>query len=204
MYPLNKRHKMRIILASNNKGKIEEFKKLLPKVSIIPFGEILGDFEIIEDGLTFQENAIKKAKEVYEKLNDDSCIVISDDSGISVPALNGEPGIYSARYSKEGTDSSNNNKLIKNLKEKDLNNTAAYYTACIAIVYKNEVYTVHSWMHGKIITEARGEGGFGYDPMFIPRNYDKTLAQLPYEVKKTLSHRSKALHLALKIIDLLL
>lgn len=195
---------MRIILASNNKGKIEEFKKLLPKVDIIPYSEILGDFEIIEDGLSFQENAIKKAKEVYDKLNDDNCIVISDDSGITVPALNGEPGIYSARYSKEGSDSSNNNKLIKNLKEKDLTSTDAYYTACIAIVYKNQVYTVHAWMHGIVITQTKGEGGFGYDPMFIPKNYDKTLAELPYEVKKSLSHRSKALHLALKIIDLLL
>lgn len=161
--------------------------------------------EIIEDADSFKGNAIIKAKAIYEKLNSDEYIVISDDSGITVPALNNEPGIYSARYAGEGSsDKENNAKLISKLKEKGLERTAAYYTACICIVYKGEVYTVHGWMHGEVITEERGEGGFGYDPMFIAKGFDKTLGELGYEAKKEFSHRTKALNLAQKVLDVIL
>jgi len=195
---------MKIVLASNNKGKIEEFKKLLPKEKVLAFREVIGDYEVIEDGLTFQENAIKKAKEIYEKIKDENIIVISDDSGISVPALKGAPGIYSARYAGENArDEENNALLIKHLNEKNLNESPAFYTACIALVYKNEVYTVHAWMHGKVINKCIGEGGFGYDPMFIPHNYEQTLGELGYDIKKEFSHRTKALSLALKVLDVL-
>ena len=107
---------MQIVLATGNKGKINEFKRLMPNDEVIAFSEILGDMEIIEDANTFQGNAIIKAETIYEKLNDENVIVISDDSGITVPVLNNEPGIYSARYAGEGaTDKDNLNKLIDNL-----------------------------------------------------------------------------------------
>ncbi len=196
---------MKIILASGNKGKIAEFKKLLPNIEVIAFKEILGDFEVVEDGKSFKENAIKKAVEIYEKLDDESCIVISDDSGITVPALNNEPGIYSARYAGEGsTDNENNEKLISRLKESNIEKTQAFYTACIAIVYKGEVYTMHGWMHGDVIPKVVGTGGFGYDPMFIPKGLDSTLGELSHEVKKSFSHRSKALNLAKRVLDIIL
>ncbi len=196
---------MRIVLATGNKGKIEEFKKLLPKHEIVTYKELLGDIEIVEDKDSFKGNAIKKAKTIYKLLKDENAIVISDDSGISVPVLNNEPGIYSARYAKENaTDKENNNKLISKLNEKNLEKTKAYYTACIAIVYKNEVYTVHGWMYGNVINKELGEGGFGYDPMFIPTGYEKSLGELPYEVKKTFSHRTKALNLALKVLSVIM
>jgi XTP/dITP diphosphohydrolase len=128
--------------------------------------------------------------------------VISDDSGITVPALNNEPGIYSARYaSLSATDKENLDKLINELKKQNLHKAKAYYTACIAIAFKGEVYTVHGWMHGDVIDHAIGEGGFGYDPMFIPNGYDKTLGELDKEIKKKISHRSKAMNLALKVIE---
>lgn len=196
---------MKIVLASNNKGKIEEFKKLLSGVEVLAYSEILGSYEVIEDGKSFQENAVKKAKEIYEKINDQNIIVISDDSGISVPALNGEPGIYSARYSGvDASDASNNKKLISKLQELKIKRTKAYYTACISIVYKSEVFTVHGWMFGEVIDKEVGSSGFGYDPMFIANNQVKTLGELGYEIKKEFSHRTKALDLAKKILDVIL
>ncbi|PHO11575.1 non-canonical purine NTP pyrophosphatase [Malaciobacter marinus] len=196
---------MKIVLASANQGKIKEFKTLLPSHEIVTYKELLGDIEIVEDKDSFKGNAIKKAQSIYDLLKDENAIVISDDSGITVPAINNEPGIYSSRYARNNaSDKENNEKLISKLNEKSLEKTEAFYTACIAIVYKSEVYTVHGWMHGNVINRQLGDGGFGYDPMFIPNNYDKTLGQLPYEVKKTFSHRTKALNLALKVLDTIL
>ena len=196
---------MKIVLASGNKGKITEFKKLMPNDEVIAFKDLLGDFEVEEDKDTFQGNAVKKAEEIYSKLSDENVLVISDDSGITVPALNNEPGIYSARYAGvNASDKENNAKLISKLKEKSLEKTTAYYTACIAIVYKNKTYTVHGWMYGNVISKETGEGGFGYDPMFIANGFDKTLGELSSEVKKEISHRSKALKLAKKVLEVIL
>ena len=199
---------MKIVLASGNKGKITEFQKLMPNDDVIAFSEILGNIEIVEDKDSFKGNAIKKAQTIYDeliKIGQNDVIVISDDSGITVPALNNEPGIYSARYAGEGSsDKQNNAKLIENLNKQNLEKTPAFYTACIAIVYKGEVYTVHGWMHGNVINKELGEGGFGYDPMFIPNGFDKTLGELGYEAKKEFSHRTKALDLAKKVLDVIL
>ena len=199
---------MKIVLASGNKGKITEFQKLMPNDDVIAFSEILGNIEIVEDKDSFKGNAIKKAQTIYDeliKIGQNDAIVISDDSGITVPALNNEPGIYSARYAGEGSsDKQNNTKLIENLNKNNLEKTPAFYTACIAIVYKGEVYTVHGWMHGNVINKELGEGGFGYDPMFIPNGFDKTLGELGYEAKKEFSHRTKALNLAMKVLDVIL
>jgi len=199
---------VKIVLASANKGKIAEFQKLMANDEIIAFSEILGEIEIIEDKDTFKGNAIKKAQTIYDeliKIGQKDVVVISDDSGITVPALNNEPGIYSARYAGEGSsDKQNNAKLITNLNAKNLEITPAFYTACIAIVYQGEVYTVHGWMHGNVINKELGEGGFGYDPMFIPTGFDKTLGELGYEAKKEFSHRTKALNLAMKVLDVIL
>ncbi len=196
---------MKIIIASGNKGKIKEFQVLLPNDEVIPFKEVTGDIEIIEDGNSFKENAIIKAKTIYEKIKDNkNILVISDDSGISVPEINNEPNIYSARYAGvNAADKQNNAKLIQKLKEKNIKKTSAFYTACIAIIYQNEIYTVHGWMYGNVIDKEIGEGGFGYDPMFIPNGFDKTLGELDNNIKKNFSHRSNALKLAKKILNLL-
>lgn len=196
---------MRIVLATNNKGKIEEFTKLLENIEVIPFSQILGSYEVIEDGLSFKENSVKKAKEIYSKIDDENSIVIADDSGISVEALNGEPGIYSARYAGlDSNDEDNNKKIINELEKLSLKESKAFYTACISIVYKNQVFTMHGWMHGKITTKSKGSNGFGYDPLFIPNGFDKTLGELPLEIKKAFSHRSKALVLAKKVLEVIL
>lgn len=196
---------MKIILATGNKGKINEFKKLMPNDEVIAYSELLDDIEIIEDANTFKGNAIIKAETIYKKLNDKDVIVISDDSGISVPVLNNEPGVHSARYAGVGAgDKENLYKLIDELNKKDIQQTTAFYTACIAIVYKNTTYTVHGWMYGTVINKEKGEGGFGYDPLFIPDGFDKTLGCLPHEVKQEFSHRSKALKLAKKVLEVIL
>lgn len=198
---------MKIVLASANKGKIAEFQKLMPDDEVLAFSEILGQIEIDEDQDSFKGNAIKKAKTIYNLLVEkgfSNIIVISDDSGISVPVLNNAPGIYSARYAGlNASDKDNNTKLKSELNNLGLEKTPAFYTACIALVYKNEVYTVHGWMHGIVVNKEVGENGFGYDPMFIPNGFDKTLGELPNEIKKEFSHRSKALKLAIKVLDVI-
>jgi len=199
---------LKIVLASANKRKIEEFKSLMPNYEVLAFSEILGKLEIDEDKDTFKENAIKKAKTIYDKLKNmgfDDFIVISDDSGISVPVLQNAPGVYSARYAGvDASDKDNNEKLKLQLNKLGLKKTPAFYTACIAIVYKDKVYTVHGWMYGDVLNKEVGTNGFGYDPMFIPKGFDKTLGELNNEVKKEFSHRSRALNLAKKILDVIL
>ena len=199
---------MKIVLASANKGKIAEFEKLMPNDDVVAFSEILGKIEVDEDQDSFKGNAIKKARTIYDLLMEKGLkdvIVISDDSGITVPALNNEPGIYSARYAGLNvSDKENNAKLIENLNKQNLEETPAFYSACIAIIYKNETYTVHGWLHGVVINKEIGEGGFGYDPMFIPEGFEQTLGELGYEVKKEFSHRTKALNLAMKVLDVII
>ena len=190
---------MKIILASSNKGKLREFRELLG-MDVVPYKEVVGDIEIVEDGKNFKENAIIKAKTIFEKLP--NSIVIADDSGISVPVLGGEPGIYSARYAGEGaSDKENLAKLIQKLRQKGIHKTPAYYTAAIAIATPQGIFTTHGWMWGEVIDEARGDKGFGYDPMFIPQGFDKTLGELDSAIKQKISHRAKALRLAKIVLD---
>lgn len=192
---------MKLILATSNKGKVREIKALCKDFEVIPYSELMEEFEIVEDGADFKENALIKARAVFKALNEDDIVVIADDSGISVDILDGKPGIYSARHAgKNANDKDNLHKLIQDIKDKNVTSSSAHYTAAIAIVTKNSEYVVHGWMYGTAIAEAIGDGGFGYDPMFIPLGYDKSLGQLDDEVKKKLSHRSKALELARVII----
>jgi len=193
---------MELILASGNKGKLKEFEELLG-YKVTPYKEIVGDIEIEENGSTFAQNALIKAKEIYNRVGQDY-IILSDDSGISVDALNGEPNIYSARYAGiNASDVENLDKLINNLKAKGLKSSPAHYTAAIAIVSKYGEYVVHGWMFGEVIAQKKGENGFGYDPCFIPEGFNKTLGELEDSVKKDLSHRSKALNLAMPIVEML-
>ena len=193
---------MNVVLATSNKGKVREIIELLHDRQVHPYTDLIEGFEIVEDGETFAENALIKARAVYAALGDPDAVVIADDSGISVDALGGEPGIYSARYGGEGaTDKDNLMKVVEGLKRKGEENSKAHYTAAIAVVSREGERCVHGWMHGTVITSPRGENGFGYDPIFIPEGFDQTLGELGDDVKKGLSHRSKALSLAKILID---
>jgi len=198
---------MKIVLATSNSGKLREFKQMCQE-EVVAFSELLGHLDIIEDGESFAQNATIKARTIYEKLQEqypsEPFIVISDDSGISLPLLGGSPGIYSARYAGEGaTDKANLAKLLTTLQAQGVTRTPAYYTAAIAIISDLGEYVVHGWMHGDAIDHARGEKGFGYDPMFIPTHYTQTLGELDDPIKATLSHRAQALTLAKPIIQML-
>jgi XTP/dITP diphosphohydrolase len=191
---------LKLVLATSNKGKVREIKALSKDYEVVPYSELIEEFEIVEDGDTFKENALIKARAVFKALNDKNVVVLADDSGISVDILDGEPGIYSARHAGlKANDKDNLYKLIDDIKAKNVKSSPAHYTAAIAIVTQKGEYCVHGWMHGNVIDESVGNKGFGYDPMFIPLGYDHTLGELDDDVKKKLSHRAKALGLA-KII----
>ena len=193
---------MKLVLATSNQGKVREIKAMCTAFEVIPYTEIIDAFEIVEDAHTFKGNALIKARAVYKALGDKEAIILSDDSGISVDILDGEPGIYSARYAGgSASDKDNLYALIDAVKVKGVSESDAHYTAAIAIISKEGEQTVHGWMYGKVITQTRGDKGFGYDPMFIPESYDKTLGELDSDVKSLLSHRSKALALAKLVIE---
>lgn len=186
---------MKLIIASNNKHKIYEIKTILAS----QFDEILSlreagiEHETVEDGKTFLENAIKKAREIAEI---SGCASLADDSGISAHALGGEPGVFSARYAGidggHGADEANNALLLKNLSDKE--DKGAHYTCAMALVYPDgAVVTAEGYMYGRITPDARGSRGFGYDPIFIPEGESRTVAEMTDEEKNAISHRGKAL-----------
>ncbi len=193
---------MKLVLATSNAGKVREIKMLCTDFEVIAYTELIDPFEIIEDADTFKGNALIKARAVYQALGDENAVVLSDDSGISVDILDGAPGIFSARYAgADASDKDNLYRVIDDIKAKGVFTSPAHYTAAIAVVSKEAEQTVHGWMYGDVITEVRGEKGFGYDPIFIPAGYGSTLGELSDDVKKKLSHRSKALSLAKIILE---
>lgn len=185
----------KIILSTGNINKVEEIEDILKGLpfSIYSKKEMgLGDLEVEEDGETLEENAIKKALAISEKVNG---IVIADDTGLFVDALDGAPGVYSARYAgEEASYEDNNKKLLEELKGVALAERDAKFKTVIAIVTEDkQVKTVSGECKGKIGFELKGKEGFGYDPLFIVEGYEKTFAQLGEEIKNKISHRAKAL-----------
>ena len=183
---------MKLVIASNNKNKIYEIKKILGDrfEQILSLSEAGISHETIEDGKSFMENALKKAREIAEI---SGYPALADDSGICAHALGGEPGIFSARYSGgHGNDEDNNNLLISNLKDKE--DKGAHYTAAVALVFPDGREVVaEGYMYGRIIDTPRGERGFGYDPIFVPEGEERTVAQMSDEEKNRISHRANAL-----------
>ena len=180
-----------LIVASNNAKKIEEIKNILPEFKIVTLKEIGFDQEIVEDGSTFRENALIKAQTIAEKFQI-NCI--ADDSGLCVEALNGAPGVFSARYAgKEKDDNANNQKLLVELK--GITNREAYFVTslCYYDIQDTKGYYFEGEVNGKIATAPRGSNGFGYDPLFIPEGFDKTFAELDASEKNKMSHRANAL-----------
>lgn len=185
---------MKMVLASQNRHKAQEMQAILgDKITLVTMDEAgFGDLEIIEDGDTFEANAIKKAVTVMQATGLPS---ISDDSGLCVDALDGAPGIYTARFAGEdATDDQNIAKLLFELDGVDLSQRTARFVCVIAVaVPGKDPVTFRGECEGKILTEKRGMGGFGYDPVFYIEEYGKAMAELPAEVKNSISHRSRAL-----------
>lgn len=188
---------MRIVFASNNAGKIREVAKILTEcfegeeVELLSLKDIGFFDDIVEDGETFEANALIKARTVARL----GYLCIADDSGLEVDALDGAPGIYSARYSGgHGNDKENNLLVLKNLENVPEEKRTARFTCAIACVTPDgEEFTVRASCEGRILYAEEGEGGFGYDPLFYVEEYGKTLASVTAEEKNAISHRGKAL-----------
>lgn len=187
---------MNIVLATRNRKKAEEMKKILEQGAMSSMNIFtLNDFpecpDVKEDGNTFEENAIKKA------IHASKCTgmtAIADDSGLEVDALNGAPGVFSARYAGEvANDRANLEKLLKEMKHIPYEKRSARFVCCIALVSSGDVQTFFGYAKGRIGTEPRGKKGFGYDPVFYPEGYDITFAEMSEEKKNAISHRYKAL-----------
>ena len=179
----------KLVLASGNKHKIKEIAEMLPEFEVVGYKELGFDFEIEENGTTFYENSLIKAKTVCEKLN---VCALADDSGICVDALNGEPGIYSARYAGDGDDEHNNQLLLKNLE--GVSDRKAKFVCCMVFCKPNgEIITATGETHGSILFAPEGENGFGYDPIFFSDDLNKCMGVATPEEKNSVSHRFRAI-----------
>lgn len=183
-----------VIIATQNKGKAKEFERMFEPLgfevkTLLDYPEI-GDIE--ETGTTFEENAIIKAEAVAKETGQ---VVISDDSGLIIDALDGAPGIYSARYAGvEKNDQANMDKVLDELKDvPDEERTARFYCALAVAFPEGETITVNGTCEGSILRERRGNHGFGYDPIFFVKELGKAMAELEPEQKSKISHRAKAL-----------
>ena len=186
---------MKLIIASNNQHKISEIKEILGDKfeDILSIKEAGVDHETIEDGKTFLENALKKAREIAEITGQ---AALADDSGLCVNALGGAPGVYSARFAGESDpklrDAANNVLLLKKLDGQE--DRSAYFVCSVALVYPDgKEITSEGFMHGCIIENPKGNGGFGYDPIFLPAGEKRTVSEMESDEKNLISHRGNAL-----------
>ena len=184
---------MKIVFASGNEGKVREIREMLEGMGIelVSLKDYADVPEIVEDGKSFLENALKKAKIVSEFTGE---TVLADDSGLQVDVLGGEPGIYSSRYvGEKATDEENNFALLAKLKNIPQEKRTAFF-CCVLVLYRKDGsydYFEGKW-NGQIIDERRGNNGFGYDPIFFVPDMKKTAAELPAEIKNKISHRGQA------------
>lgn len=179
-----------IVIASSNQGKINDFKVIFSEDNVIGINEMIEDFDVEETGTTFEENARLKSEAAAKLLN---TTVIADDSGLEVAALNGEPGVYSARYAgDQKSDEANIEKVLKGLESEE--NRAARFVCVISMTTATgETTTFKGTVDGEITLSQIGENGFGYDPIFLIPERQKTMAQLTAEEKSEISHRRKAI-----------
>lgn len=192
----------KILIATSNPGKAREYRKFFePKgLEVFTLADLTTVPEIIEDGATFEENALIKAQTLTDFLN---VPALADDSGLVVDALNGEPGIYSARYAGDHDDQANNAKLLKELADVPAEKRTAHFHCSIVVTRPNQApLAVAGDAYGYILTEAQGDGGFGYDPLFYYPKLAKTFAQLSAEEKNQISHRGIAVQKLMKEFDL--
>jgi XTP/dITP diphosphohydrolase len=193
-----------LLIATNNKGKIKELQGLLKDtgIELVTPAQINIDFDVLEDGSTYAENASKKAVAFAQS---SGLISLADDSGLEVDALGGAPGLYSARYgSPDGqklSDAERRAFLIKNLADKPRPWTARFHATIAVAVPDGDVHLSEGFCEGEIIPEERGTGGFGYDPIFLLSELGKSMAELSMEEKNRLSHRARAVMNAKQILD---
>ena len=189
---------MKLVFATHNLNKLKEVKEMVPEgIEILSLSDINCTEEIEETGTTLEENARIKVTYVKDHYGYDC---FSDDSGLEIDSLNGAPGVYSARYAGEDKNNDNNIKKVwKNLKDKE--NKSGQFRTIIAADIKGKKSFFEGIIRGTLIDEKRGEGGFGYDPIFVPTGHSKTFAELEKKVKNTISHRAKAFSFFVKDLN---
>ena len=188
---------MKLVFATNNQHKLDEVRKVVTgDFEIVSLSEIDCHDDIPETADTLEGNALQKARYIKEHFGYDC---FADDTGLEVEALSNAPGIYSARYAGPGHDSeANMNKLLQEMKDKE--NRKAQFRTAIALILNGKEYLFEGIVRGSIITEKRGNSGFGYDPIFVPENYTETFAELGNDIKNQISHRAEAVK---KLIEFL-
>ena len=181
--------KKKLVVATNNAHKLEEISAILgDEMELLSLKDIQCNADIPETADTLEGNAIQKANYIYENYGMDC---FADDTGLEVEALNGAPGVFSARYAGNGHDSeANMQKLLKELERKE--NRKAQFRTAICLIMEGKEYLFEGIVKGNIIEEKRGGAGFGYDPIFVPEGYDQTFSELGNDVKNTISHRARA------------
>ena len=188
----------KFVVATKNKGKLKEIAEILNEMNleVISMEQAGVNEDIEENGSSFEDNALIKAKEVHKQTGE---LVMADDSGLEVEFLNGAPGIYSSRFAGEGaSDTDRNNKLLEMLRDVPFEKRKARFVCAIAVILPDSThFTVRGTFEGYIGLEPVGANGFGYDPLFFLPEYDKTAAQLESSKKHEISHRGKALKLML-------
>ena len=206
---------MRLVFASNNAHKLDEVRRIMPaNIEVLSLSNIGFEEEIEETGTTLEENSAIKARTVAAFINDGMSAslnngmtidgVFADDTGLEIDALGGKPGVYSARWAGEAA--SNRKKALAELAGQT--NRGAQFRTVITLLLMNgdatlngEMTQVSGTVRGRIAEEEYGQGGFGYDPVFIPEGYDKTFGELPAEIKNSISHRARALQALVKVLN---
>jgi XTP/dITP diphosphohydrolase len=176
-----------LVIASNNEGKIREIRDIVHGIELLSLADIGFTAGIDEPFHTFEENALAKASAIYQFCGKN---VFADDSGLCVNALQGAPGVDSAHYSGTRDDEQNLQKVLHELEGAD--DRSAFYKAVICLIWDGEVYYFEGICEGEIIKEKKGQGGFGYDPIFMPTGFNDTFGELPLFIKNSISHRGKA------------
>ena len=194
---------MRLVFASNNAHKLDEVRRIMPSdIEVLSLSDIGFEAEIEETGTTLEENSAIKAEAVYQWILDHGhCSldgVFADDTGLEIDALGGKPGVYTARWA--GEPAANRKKALSELQGKT-DRGAQFRTVITLIKVNGERLAVSGIVRGRIAEEEYGNGGFGYDPVFIPEGYDKTFGELPAEIKNSVSHRSRALAALVKVLN---
>ena len=195
---------MKLVFASNNKHKLDEVRAILTGHEVLSLRDIGFEDEIDETGDTLEANSLIKARVVADFLANHPEIVVdgvfSDDTGLEIKALNGQPGVRTARWAGEpAVDSDNRTKALRELADKT--DRQARFRTVITLIRKGNEQQVEGVVNGSIATEEKGDGGFGYDPLFIPEDYGKTFAQLPANIKNKISHRARAMQALYNLLE---
>lgn len=193
---------MKLLVATGNQGKLKEIRRLLENcaVEVLGLDQFENPPEVIEDADTFEGNARKKAVEMAAY---SGCLTLADDSGLVVPVLDGAPGVHSARYAGEqGNDTANNVKLLEAMSAVPDEDRQAAFNCVMALASPaGKCQTFTGTVSGLIMRGERGEGGFGYDPLFMVPEYGKTMAELPLDIKNRISHRGTALRQVIPVLQ---